>query len=40
MLSLAKREMAISALDRVRQVGLNKAGTKGRYTVYCVTDLR
>jgi hypothetical protein len=23
-------------LERVRQVGLNKAGAKGSYTIYCI----
>jgi hypothetical protein len=36
---LAKKGVAISVLDRVRQVGPNKTGAKDSYTVYRVTDL-
>jgi hypothetical protein len=31
---LAKKGITVEVLDRVRQVGFNKAGAKGSYTVY------
>ncbi len=36
---LAKKQIAVSVLERVRQVGPNKAGAKGSYTVYRVADV-
>ena len=35
---LAKKGIAVKVLDRVRQVGPNKTGAKGSYTVYHITD--
>lgn len=34
---LAKKGIAVEVLERVRQVGPNKAGAKGSYTIYRVT---
>jgi hypothetical protein len=36
--SLAKKGIKVHVLERVRQIGPNKAGTKGSYTVYHLTD--
>ncbi len=35
---LAKKGITVTVLDRVRQVGAGKQGTKGSYTVYRVTE--
>jgi hypothetical protein len=35
---LEKRGIEVSVLERVRQVGPNKAGAKGSYTVYRVAE--
>jgi hypothetical protein len=35
---LAKKGIAVEVLERVRQVGPNKAGTKGSFTVYRVVE--
>lgn len=34
---LAKKGITVDVLDRVRQVGRNKTGAKGSYTVYRIT---
>ena len=35
---LAKKGIRVSVLERVRQVGPNRTGAKGSYTVYRVVD--
>ena len=35
---LKKRGIAVGILERIRQVGPNKAGAKGSYTIYRVTE--
>jgi hypothetical protein len=35
---LKKRRIAITVLERVRQVGPNKQGAKGSYTVYSIVE--
>jgi predicted ArsR family transcriptional regulator len=35
---LSKKGVTVEVLERVRQVGPNKAGAKGSYTVYRVAD--
>ena len=35
---LKKKGIEVSVLERLRQVGLNKAGAKDSYTVYRVTE--
>jgi hypothetical protein len=35
---LSKKGVTVEVLERVRQVGPNKAGAKGSYTVYRVSD--
>ncbi len=35
---LKKRGIEVSVLERIRQVGPNKAGAKGSYTVYRVAE--
>ena len=35
---LKKRGIEVSVLERVRQVGPNKAGAKGSYTVYRLAE--
>ncbi|MEA2849063.1 MAG: hypothetical protein QOG78_4344 [Rhodospirillaceae bacterium] len=35
---LAKKGIKVHVLERVRQIGPNKAGTKGSYTVYHLAD--
>ena len=35
---LMKQGMAVIVLERVRQIGPNKAGAKGSYTVYRVSE--
>jgi hypothetical protein len=37
--SLTKKGIAVSVLDRVRQVRPNKTGGKGSYTVYRLADV-
>jgi uncharacterized protein DUF3489 len=37
---LAKKGIIVEVLERVRQVGPNKTGAKGSYTVYRVGDGR
>jgi hypothetical protein len=37
---LAKKQIAVSVLERVRQVGPNKTGAKGSYTVYRIAETR
>jgi hypothetical protein len=32
--SLAKKGMAVEVVERVRQIGPNKQGAKGSYTIY------
>ena len=36
--SLAKKEIKVDVLERVRQVGPNRTGAKGSYTVYHVAS--
>ena len=35
---LKKKGFTVQVLERVRQVGPNKEGAKGSYTVYCITE--
>jgi hypothetical protein len=35
---LKKKGFTVKVLERVRQVGPNKEGAKGSYTVYCITE--
>jgi hypothetical protein len=35
---LKKKGHAIEVLERVRQVGPNKQGAKGSYTIYCLAE--
>lgn len=35
---LSRKGIAVSVLERVRQVGPNKAGAKGSYTIYRITE--
>jgi hypothetical protein len=37
---LAKKGIVVEVLERVRQVGHEKAGAKGSYTVYRLIDMR
>ena len=37
---LAKKGIKLEVLDRVRQVGPQKAGAKGSYTVYRIAEAR
>jgi len=36
--ALAKKRIKVHVLERVRQIGPNKTGTKGSYTVYHLAD--
>ncbi len=36
--SLAKKGMAVEVVERVRQVGPNKQGAKGSYTIYRLAE--
>ncbi len=36
---LARKGVQVTVLERVRQVGPNKAGAKGGYTIYHVADV-
>jgi hypothetical protein len=35
---LKKRSIAVTVLERIRQVGPNKQGAKGSYTVYRIAE--
>jgi hypothetical protein len=35
---LKKKGIAVEVLERVRQVGPNKQGAKGNYSIYCIAD--